>query len=271
MFEACLPHLLNETTMANLTLPQQLTSNDFDTQKAALDSIDGAVDATVLEVVSAIVIDPAAAEVVREKAAEAMGRMRMGPSREMLLEWSQSADGTIRTLAATGLGNDPSPESRTRLVELLSDAMNKVRNLAERGLLKQEDQLADVIDPLLELLSAEQPLTQSPAARLLGVSQNERALQPLLELTQSETWLVRMWSCKGLGDLGRSDAVDTLVARMQTDEKNRVRAAATEAIAQLAPSNAAELLQDRLENDDDEGVQQIARESLMTFGYDLDD
>src|SRR5262249_8576293 len=139
-------------------------------------------------------------------------------------------DEIYRGLCACGLGHLPTPESVALLIGLLTDKVNTVRNFAERSLLSMPQTVRETgVEPLLQLLKHPVPLTRSPAARLLGLTQDGRVLEPLLELLrQDRQWLVRMWVVKGLGDLGDHAAFDALSDRLLHDEKNRVRAAAAE-------------------------------------------
>ncbi len=77
---------------------------------------------------------------------------------------------------------------------------------------------------------------------------------------------MRMWAAKGLGDLGDLDAVEPLTQALLGDPRNRVRAAAAEAIGKLRPPNAEPLLRDALARDDDGGVRKMATEALQALG-----
>ena len=230
------------------------------------------VDADATSDIQAILIDfvkdSSQAEVVREEAAIALGRCKTPSSCSQLLQLLTAEDPIIRQFAAEGLREDDTDDSILWLIDALQDSVNKVRNVAERALLKRETQMAKVgVEQLLDLLNHPVPLTRSPAARLLGCTKDPRAREPLIEQLTSTEWLVRMWAAKGLGDLGDQQALPRLLEVMHSDEKNRVRAAAVEAVAALKPENADEILQEILATDSDEGVQKVANEALLALGF----
>lgn len=207
--------------------------------------------------------DPATGEVPRQAIAEALGRLPCPDAFEALYAGASDSDETLRGLCAIGLGGVATLEAVQKLMSLLADRANTVRNLAERSLLQMPAAVKEFgLDSLLQLLEHPIPLTRSPAARLLGLTQDPRGFQPLVtRLTQDKQWLVRMWAAKGLGDLGLQQAFDALAERLQNDEKNRVRAAAAESIGKLHHPGAVAVLTAALQ-DEDGGVQKHAEESL---------
>ena len=121
------------------------------------------------------------------------------------------------------------------------------------------------VSRLLELLNHPVSLTRSPAARVIGMTHDPRALQPLLNILQTDRqWLARLWAAKALGDLGMAEAFNALAEVLKTDEKNRVRAAAAEAIGKLRAPMSAELLK-LAQQDEDDGVRKVAEESLIVL------
>jgi HEAT repeat protein len=212
--------------------------------------------------------DPHRSDAQREVAAEALGAMPLDAARDVLLGAIVDQDPFLRGLAAVGLGHVDTPAAVPALLTALSDGTNTVRNLAERSLLALRESLrAHGVERLLELLAHPAPLTRSPAARLIGLTGDPRALAPLLAMLQHDRqWLVRLWAAKALGDLGMVEAADTLAHALQHDEKNRVRAAAAEAIGKLRPPHAENLLRAAFEKDDDGGVKKMAAEGLHALG-----
>jgi HEAT repeat protein len=218
--------------------------------------------------------DPTTGEMPRQAIADALGRSGHVDAIAALLRGSSSADENLRGLSAIGLGGISTRESVLQLLELLTDGANTVRNLAERSLLQMPDSVREFgVERLLELLEHPVPLSRSPAARLLGLTQDPRGLDPLTRhAAVDKQWLVRMWAVKGLGDLGSNLAFDALADRLLHDEKNRVRAAAAEAIGKLHDPRAEAVLTTALA-DADGGVQKHAEESLAKIrraqiGYD---
>ena len=254
------------------TNADQLRTATNEQRLELLKQIDSADDDDLLQYLVELIEDSAQAELVREEAAVALGRSKSPSSQTNLQKMLSSEDAVVRELAVHGLREDNADASIHWLIDALTDSVNKVRNVAERSLLKRADQMSAVgVEKLLQLLSHPVPLTRSPAARLLGQTKSDRALDPLLAMLEAEEWLARMWAAKGLGDLGKSDALPKLINVMNNDEKNRVRAAAVEAVAALRPTNTEELLKEVLERDDDEGVQKVANEALLALGFEGDE
>ena len=105
------------------------------------------------------------------------------------------------------------------------------------------------VEQLLELLNHPVPLTRSPAARVLGLTRDPSALDPLLQILRSDRqWLARLWAVKGLGDLAMTEAFDVLAETMQSDEQNRLRAPAAGAIGQLRTLESDEHLHQALQD-----------------------
>lgn len=253
---------------------KNLASDDFETKLAAIRQAHLAPSASVLKPLCDIVLDADQGEPVRHAAVEALGRLPDQAGRAMLLELLRDTDDPRRRmLGALGLGQLAHADIVGPLVEALGDEVNTVRNVAERSLLERIDLVrGHGIEPLLALLASSDPLVRSPAARLLGATQDDRAREPLMAILRNDReWLSRMWAAKALGDLGRMDAADLLHERLDHDEKNRVRAAAAEAIGKLKPASGAAWLLHALEHDDDGGVRKLASEALRQFGLDVDE
>ncbi|QDU36170.1 HEAT repeat protein [Maioricimonas rarisocia] len=246
-----------------------LHSDDADARNDAIRDLAREASPELLDELQKLLSDPAASHYARQAAAETLGQIGPPDGAAILYGLLEDDDATHRELAAIGLGRAPSAETVQRLIAALSDKVNTVRNVAERSLLAMEEELAaHGVEPLLELLEHPVPLSRSPAARLLGITQDERALEPLLNHLQNDRqWLARMWAAKGLGDLGKIEAAQPLAHAMQHDEKNRVRAASAEALGKLRPDNAEQLLRTALETDDDGGVRKIAGEALYSLGF----
>lgn len=204
----------------------------------------------------------------RQTAAMCLGKIG---AEELLVDRLDDGDPTVRGHATTGLGECRTESSVRHLIGMLQDDVNKVRNLAERALIDRIELVRRYgIEPLLTLLDHPEPLTHSPAARLLGLSGEERALRPLLKMLDgSEKWLSRVWAAKSLGDLGCAAALPALTAALQSDEKNRVRAAAAAALGELKDPSAEAALQQAL-TDEDDGVQAAARDALDRLSQSTD-
>lgn len=250
----------------------EILDGSIDDVVKRLKQVDSTFPDEIIVRVTSLISDQDRAEVVRAEAAMALGRCSTHDCRATLKSLLAHEVPTLRRLAVTGLGADNADESIQWLIQMLADPVNKVRNDAERSLMKREKQYAQVgIEALLVMLTHPVALTRSPAARLLGLSQDDRALQPLLEMLNSEEWLERMWAAKSLGDLGKDEAVLALKDKVKLDKKNRVRAAAADALGTLKPEGIEELLKEIAENDEDEGVRKSAHEAVLALGFDAED
>ncbi len=245
----------------------QLRSPLEEVRRAAIAAAAGTSDWDTAQALIRHLSDNALAESERQLAAESLGQCHLPAIAAILLPLLASESAFTRTLAAAGLGGQQDAATIAALVRGLTDPVNTVRNWSERSLLGLTTSVQrHGIDELLGLLSHEVRLSRSPAARVLGLARDARALTPLMEMARKDQdWLARMAAIKALGDLGHPGATDLVSQSMQSDPKNRVRAAAAEAIGKLRPENAEPLLRTVLEREDDDGVQNMAGEALRSL------
>lgn len=248
------------------TLIEDLTGSDLERRARAIEAAATTDDEAVVATLERLMLDPATGEQPRQAVAESLGRTQHPRAVAFLRESLTAADETQRGLGAIGLAFVSRPEIAKALTALLADKVNTVRNLAERSLLAMPEVVREhCVEDLLKLLEHPVPLTRSPAARLLGLTRDRRALLPLLHmLTGDRQWLARMWGAKGLGDLGAVEAFEPLARALREDEKNRVRAAAAEAIGKLPHPQVEAVLEAAL-SDEDGGVKKIAEEALAAL------
>ncbi len=252
-------------------LIDQLHSSDPGVRLAAITAATGTNLPVVAEVLAARLADASSPEPERQLAAEALAKSQLSEVAAMLLPKLASEAAFTRTMAAMGLGGQRSREVVLALIQGLTDSVNTVRNWAERSLLGMGAAVKQHgVEALVGLLSHEAKLSRSPAARLLGLTHDRRALGPLVEMAEGDTdWLARMGAIKALGDLGLPDALSVILKSLQSDAKNRVRAAAAEAIGKLRPDQAESILRSVLETDEDDGVQKMAGEALRSLGFEV--
>lgn len=251
-----------------------IASQDSETRESAmrkileLPSAETAPPQEIRELLQSIVLSKERSEPEQEQAAMCLGHLQ---DESPLQSFASSDNPRVRSHAAAGYGYCPTETAIAATLELLTDRVNTVRNMAERALIRQMSLVRQYgVARLLELLDHPEPLTHSPAARLLGLTQDDRALQPLLDKANNgEKWLTRMWATKALGDLGKDEAFETLKTRLQSDEKNRVRAAAATALGDLRHSQSRETLE-AAQSDDDSGVQSAVEEALDTLSQSAD-
>jgi HEAT repeat protein len=252
-----------------------LNSSDVEVRKQAIENAVHFADDEIVDRLIQLIQEPDFGQSSQEAVAITLAQMPSGRGGAFLLELICSDNPGFRSSAAVGLARLQTRDSISALIKALADDVNTVRNLSERGLLSMIDVVRENgVEQLLELLNHPVPLTLSPAARLLGLTRDARALDPLLRLLRSDqVWLVRLWAAKGLGDLANSGAFDALAETMRSDEKNRVRAAAAEAIGKLRTPQSKEVLQEALK-DEDNGVREVAEEAiggLQHAGYEDND
>ena len=252
-------------------LLEQLNSPAPEVRHAALTAAVGTGELGVARVLAGRLADAKFAEPERQLAAEALAKCTLPEIAAMLLPELASESAFTRTMAAMGLGGQRGVGTVKALVLGLTDAVNTVRNWSERSLLGMLPAVQQHgIEALIGMLTHSVTLSRSPAARILGQTQDDRALGPLIKMAKDDPeWLSRMGAIKALGDLGISDATDLVAQTMQSDPKNRVRAAAAEAIGKLRPANAEALLRAVLNTDEDDGVQKMAGEALRSLGFDV--
>ena len=248
-----------------------LRSPSEEVRRAAITAATGSFDRTVVQALMQHFSRAELSESERQLAAESLGQCTLPEISAILLPLLVSDSAFNRTMAAAGLGGQNDAATITALVRGLTDPVNTVRNWAERSLLGMIPAVQQHgVEALISLLSHEVRLSRSPAARVLGLTHDARALAPLMHMVEKDAdWLARMAAIRALGDLGNPQANALVTHSLQTDPKNRVRAAAAEAIGKLRPENAEPLLRTALETDADEGVQKSAGESLRSLGFDV--
>lgn len=240
-------------------------------RRAAITAAAGSSDSEVVQSLVAHLAEGSLSESERQLAAESLGKCSLPEIGAMLLPMLASESALTRTMAAAGLGGQQNAAAISALVGGLTDSVNTVRNWSERSLLGLIPAVQQHgVEPLIALLNHEVRLSRSPAARVLGLTQDERALPPLQQMAEKDVdWLARMAAIKALGDLGFPQALDLIARTLQSDPKNRVRAAAAEALGKLRPHNAEQLLRTALETDEDEGLQKSAGEALRSLGFEV--
>jgi HEAT repeat protein len=254
-------------------LLSRLHSETEEARRAALEEAAGTQDETIVRAMLTHTMNPSMSDSERQFAAECLAKCSHGEITPALLPLLKSDQAIARTLAAIGLGGQSSPAVIVGLIQALTDAVNTVRNWAERSLLGQIAAVREHgIAELLKLLGHTVPLSRSPAARILGLTQDARAVQPLMQMAEADPeWLPRMAAVRALGDHGSGASVELLRRLLTSDPKNRVRAAAAEAIGKLRPTDAESLLRTALETDADAGVQKSAGEALRALGFEVDE
>jgi len=244
-------------------LIERLASPDADERNEAIQEAVGAADPAVADALVSLVASDEVGTPARTAAAAALAQMPGESGGEALTGLLSHDDPACRSFAASALEFRPQAETVAALLETLQDPINNVRNVAERSLLAMTDELVEHgVARLSELLDHPAPLTRSPAARLAGTAQVASTTERLCRMAvEDEEWLPRMWASRALGDMGDPELLVVLRQVVAADEKNRVRAAAVEAVGQLRAEESGDVLRAALQ-DGDEGVQRAAEEAL---------
>jgi HEAT repeat protein len=254
-----------ESPVMNSDLLQRLSSSDLDVRNEAIVEAAESCEAEVAEALAGLLISPDVGTPARTASAQALARMPEEAGIERLRGLLQHEESDFRVLAASGLEFHPDPETVRVLLAVLVDPVNKVRNVAERSLLAMTCVFTDESHRQVEeLLDHPVPLTRSPAARLAGAAAISELAPKLARMAlEDEEWLPRVWSCRALGELGdHQQNLEVLEQVATSDDKNRVRAAAVEAIGEMRAERSEEILRGIVETDSDEGVKRAAEEAL---------
>jgi len=248
------------------SIVERLLNDTAEVYQQAFEDCRGIEDSELIDELAEKIRSRDISEPVRQRLAKGLGRISGDQSEALLFGLCQEDDPNMRGMGCVGLAERAEAEPVSRLIEALADDVNTVRNLAERGLIGLIETVPEFAVPeLLELLHNPVPLTRSPAARLLGQTGDVRALEPLQKLLKDDEWLTRMWACHALGDLGHTAACDGITERARTDPKNRVRAAAVEALGKLRCPDSEETIRAALD-DQDAGVKNSADDALRAMG-----
>ncbi|MBI1955163.1 MAG: HEAT repeat domain-containing protein [Acidobacteria bacterium] len=149
---------------------------------------------------------------------------------------------------------------------LLQDTREEVRILAARAVAESPQPIpSPLFDSLSSLAFDPNPEVRAQAMRVLGRSQEERAVSLLVSGTQDEVWFVRLRAVAALARAGTA-AVLEAVLRASGDPDFRVRQRAAATLASLAnrPAQVLEWLGDMQDRYAVEGfLSQLARSGLL--------
>ncbi|MEO1998650.1 MAG: HEAT repeat domain-containing protein, partial [Planctomycetaceae bacterium] len=151
------------------SLIEQLKDPDPDVRGAAIETAVGLGDESLIEQLETLVLNMDTTPDGRESAVRVLARVKSPRGIRFLTDLFASEDATIRGLSALGMSQQQTPQAVSFLIAALNDPVNTVRNIAERSLLSIIDCVRKFgISELLSLLEHKEPLTRSPAARVLG-------------------------------------------------------------------------------------------------------
>jgi len=150
----------------------------------------------------------------------------------------------IRQQAVTVLSGTHDQGHIERLIACLSDSHIAVRTAAIKALVVSDT----IAVPLLInfLKDAENPLTQTNCARVLGRIGNLLATDPLIAILTAQDDDTRRYSAEALGLLRNPQAVEPLIAALTTEKSPSVMMAIATALGRLADPHAVDTLIDCL-------------------------
>lgn len=164
---------------------------------------------------------------------------------QVLVQFLRLKNKNVRVLVTEALAESKDISIVPYLLECLKDETYSVQNhaaeaLASLGegvveplisLIKDEPQIHDWmikiftklgnkrIRPLIELLKHPDRDVRMRAAELLGDTNSETAVKPLIDTLSDKVWLVRKSAAKGLAAIGEA-AIDLLIKGLKTEDEN---------------------------------------------------
>jgi len=202
---------------------------------------------------------------VREKAAEALGRIGTEQAVDPLIASLRDENDDIRRRAAYALGEIGSERAIEPLIASLRDKSDDVREKAAVALGKIGSERA--LEPLISSLKDESDYVQWSAAEALGNIDSDKAIERLIASLRDETYDVRGSAAVALSRIGTERAVDLLIVSLR-DENDDVRGMAAWALGEIESERAVEPLIASL-RDENDLVRGRAAEALGKIGNDM--
>jgi len=182
----------------------------------------------------------------------ALARMDEPGAMQALLGALSHEDLRVRTFAAMALGDTGDASAVQPLVDLLHDPHEGVRRAACTTLGRIGD--SSVVAPLVEALGDPDPTFQvaGSAASALAEIGGVAVLNSLKEALLNSRGQVRYWAAQALGQLGDDRAVEALIAVLEHDQDDDVRASVAYALGSLGDRRAIKPLVTALDDDSEE-------------------
>lgn len=102
----------------------------------------------------------------------------------------------------------------------------------------------EAVEPLIRLLTSEDPDARFGAAKALGDIGDRRAIPALIRALDDPEGAVRFWSLDALGKLKAEEAVET-IGKLLQDPRESIRNLAREVLIQIGTPNATRILKQR--------------------------
>jgi len=179
---------------------------------------------------------------VRKRAAEKLGLIKDPRAVEPLIAALEDEYRDVRYAAVEALGKIKNPRAVEPLINALGDWREDVRlaiketldtiNPNWRDSKEAKLQVSEFIAALLD--EYEDDDIHSAAARALGLIQDPRAVEPLINALKDKNKHVRYAAAVALGDIQDSRAVEPLIDALK-DKDGYVRSAAEHALNEITP------------------------------------
>jgi len=153
---------------------------------------------------------------VRERAAEALGKIGDARAVEPLIATLKDSDVGVRWTAAEALGKLGDARAIEPLIATLHHDNDRMHNSAAEALGKLVDTLA--VEPLISALKDDDWRVRKAITELLGKIGDARTVEPLIAALKDDNWRVRETATVVLGKIGDAHAVEPLVAALRDSE-----------------------------------------------------
>jgi hypothetical protein len=195
---------------------------------------------------------------VQEEAARALGKIGdkravvplLRASRGYQLGYNLDVSWVARWALGKTLGKIGEPAVEP-LIQALKNEHWSVREGAAEAL--GEIGSTRAVEPLIQALkdedSYEDSYVRRKAARALGEIRSTRAVEPLIQALKDEDWCVRQEAAEALGKIGDEKAVEPLIQVLKDEDEGRVLGSAAEALGEIGSEEATETLIRFLESD----------------------
>lgn len=179
-------------------------------------------------------------ESVKRYAAEAIGSIASDEAIDPLMNLFKHGDRTIKLHAASAIGQIGSDKAATSLLDVLKDKYDRSGGWdAAYGLSLSDNEKA--VEPLIEILENDDWQNKMHACTALGGIKSDITIKPLVKLLNGDNDLNSMHAARALGKIGSLEAVDDLIIALN-DQYIDVKRAAIEALGEIRSERAVETL-----------------------------
>ena len=191
----------------------------------------------------------------------ALGKLAAHSALDLFHESLESSDREIRMAAVEGLSLLGAKDSVTHLVKVLERSRDRdEQHMIGEALSRSEDEQA--VDALLNLLKSRKISEQHIACNVLGEIGHRKSFGPLVErFLATKNRIVRKAAGEALVKLGDMAAIQPLVSAL-TECDSQLRESAAVMLGKFGDRNAIEVLAECMDSDIDPGVRARAGDAL---------